>query len=373
MDFTESFNHRNWNVLQSRIYAKTADDVELALRKDKCDIDDFMALVSPTAQARMEQMAVMSRHYTQQRFGNTILFYIPLYLTNSCINHCIYCGFSHNNHIKRIILNDEQILREVEAIKKMGDFQHILLVTGENPRDAGADYIENVIRLLNPYFASISIEVQPLKEEEYRRLSEAGLNAVYCYQETYHKERYNVYHPKGMKAKFDWRLASFDRMGRAGIRKIGLGVLIGLEDWRTDAVMMAQHLRYLQKTYWKTKYSVSFPRMRPYEGNAFKPNVVMTDRELAQLIFAFRIFDHDIEIALSTREDRTFRNHLAGLGVTSLSAGSKTDPGGYAVYRNELEQWEINDNRTPTEILSDITQQGCDVVWKDWDLRLQRN
>jgi 2-iminoacetate synthase len=371
MTFTELINEYDWDAIRSRIYAKTAADVDLALNKEKRNIDDFMSLVSPAAQAFLEPMAALSRKYTLQRFGNTIQFYIPLYLTNSCVNHCVYCGFNHNNDIRRIILNDEQIMREIEAIKSIGDFQHILLVTGENPRDAGAAYIENAIRLVKPYFSSISIEVQPLKEAEYKQLSEAGLNAVYCYQETYNKAHYKRYHPKGMKSKFDWRLDGFDRMGRAGVHKIGLGVLIGLEDWRTDTTFMALHLRYLQKTYWQTKYSISFPRMRPHEGNDFQANVIMNDKELAQLIFAYRIFDHDIEIALSTREDKAFRDHITGLGITSLSAGSKTDPGGYAVYRSELEQFAVNDDRHPDEVLSSVKNQGYEVVWKDWDLRLQ--
>jgi 2-iminoacetate synthase len=369
-DFKKIINEYNWDEIQSRIYAKTPADVEIALGKNKQNIDDFMALVSPAASAYLEPMAAMSRKYTQQRFGNTIQFYIPLYLTNSCINHCVYCGFNCNNLIHRIILTDEQIMQEVEAIKKIGNFQHILLVTGENPREAGAAYIENAIRLVKPYFSSVSIEVQPLKSMEYKQLSEAGMNAVYCYQETYHKERYKVYHPKGMKSKFDWRLDAFDRMGKAGVHKIGLGVLIGLEDWRTDVTMMALHLRYLQKTYWQTKYSISFPRMRPHEG-LFQPNVIMNDKELAQLIFAFRIFDHDIEIALSTRENEKFRNNMTGLGVTSLSAGSRTDPGGYAVYTRELEQFAVNDDRSPDEVYSAVRKQGYEVVWKDWDLHLQ--
>lgn len=370
MKFTELINRYEWDDIKARIYSKTAQDVEAALARPRRDIEDFMALVSPAAQPYLEQMAALSRKYTLERFGRTIQFYIPLYLTNSCVNHCVYCGFNHNNDIKRIILTDDQIMREVEAIKAIGDFRHILLVTGENPRDAGADYIENAIRLVKPYFSSISIEVQPLATEEYARMNEAGLNAVYCYQETYNKERYKIYHPRGMKSKFHWRLDTFDRMGQAGVHKIGLGVLIGLEDWRTDAAMMALHLRYLQKTYWQTKYSVSFPRMRPHEG-AFQPNVIMQDRELAQLIFAYRIFDRDIEIALSTREDRVFRDNMTSLGVTSLSAGSKTDPGGYAVYCKELEQFVVNDDRSPDEVLEAVKRQGYEVVWKDWDLSLQ--
>lgn len=371
MEFNELINSYNWNEIKTAIYNKTFEDVEVALRKDKCSIDDFMALVSPAAQPYLEQMAVLSRRYTQQRFGKTIQFYVPLYLTNSCINHCVYCGFNHSNEIKRIILTDEQIIREVEAIQKIGNFEHVLLVTGENPRDAGADYIEHAIRLVKPYFSSISIEVQPLKEEEYRCLSGAGMNAVYCYQETYNKERYKSYHPKGMKSKFDWRIDGYERMGKAGVHKIGLGVLIGLEDWRTDVSMMALHLRYLQRKYWQTKYSVSFPRMRPHVGEGFQPNHIMTDKEFVQLIFAYRIFDHDIEIALSTREQSSLRDNLTTLGITSLSAGSKTDPGGYAVYKQELEQFSVNDARSPNEVLNAVKAQGYDVIWKDWDLSLQ--
>lgn len=371
MEFKELIDNYHWDEIKSEIYDKTSKDVEIALGKSRLNTNDFMALISPAAEPYLEHMAVLSRKYTQQRFGKTIQFYVPLYLTNSCINHCVYCGFNHGNDIKRIILTNEQILREVEAIKKIGDFQHILLVTGENPREAGAGYIENAIRLVKPYFSSISIEVQPLGQQEYKRLTEAGMNAIYCYQETYNKSRYKIYHPKGMKSKFDWRIDGFDRMGKAGVHKIGLGVLIGLEDWRTDATMMALHLRYLQKHYWQTKYSISFPRMRPHEGNDFQPNVIINDKQLAQIIFAYRIFDHDIEIALSTREDKVFRDSMTTLGITSLSAGSKTDPGGYAVYCDELEQFSVNDNRSPIEVLNSVKSQGYEVVWKDWDLSLQ--
>jgi 2-iminoacetate synthase len=372
MTFRDLLDTYPWDGVRAQILAKTPQDVERALNKSGLPaVDDFMALVSPAAKPFIERMAVMSRRYTRRRFGNVMQLYVPLYLTNSCTNHCVYCGFNRNNNIPRIILSDDQILREVEAIRQLGDFKHILLVTGENPREAGAEYIENAVRLVRPYFPSVSIEVQPLKEEAYSRLTAAGMHGVYCYQETYNRERYRVYHPKGMKSKFDWRLEGFDRMGRAGVHRIGLGVLIGLEDWRTDAAMMALHLRYLQKTYWQTGYAISFPRMRPHEGAAFRPNVVMSDGELAQLIFAFRIFDHDVELTLSTREESRFRDRMIPLGITALSAGSKTDPGGYAVYKKELEQFAINDNRHPAEVSAAIRSQGYEPVWKNWDASLQ--
>ena len=292
--------------------------------------------------------------------------YIPLYITNSCTNFCVYCGFNHDNPFQRTILTEEEIVNELHAIKKLGNFENLLIVTGENPKDAGVDYLERALKLAHPLFSNITIEVMPLKAEEYERLTHAGLHGVVCFQETYNRARYNVYHPKGMKSKFEWRLNGFDRMGQANVHKIGMGVLIGLEEWRTDVTMMARHLRYLQHHYWQTKYSVNFPRMRPSEGH-FQPNVVLEDRELAQLIFAFRIFDHDVDISISTRESAVFRDNILPLGVTSMSAGSKTEPGGYYTYPQALEQFHISDERTPAEVADAIRAKGYEPVWKDWD------
>ena len=366
MNFSEELEKYSWKDTTRQIKSKTAADVEQALGKSHLDIGDFMALISPAATRYLEPMAELSRKYTLQRFGKTVSMYIPLYITNSCTNFCVYCGFNHNNPIKRVILTEEEILNELHAIKKLGNFENLLIVTGENPRDAGVDYLEKALRLARPLFANLSIEVMPLKTEEYERLTHSGLHGVVCFQETYNRARYNVYHPKGMKSKFEWRVNGFDRMGQANVHKIGLGVLIGLEDWRTDVTMMARHLRYLQKNYWQTRYSVNFPRMRPSEGH-FQPNVVMNDRELAQLIFAFRIFDHDVDISISTRENATFRKHIIPLGATSVSAGSKTEPGGYFTYPQALEQFHISDERTPAEVAAEIQQLGYEPVWKDWD------
>jgi len=364
--FSEELEKYSWDDITRQIASKTKTDVEIALGKERLTIDDFMALISPAAAGYLEPMARLSRKYTQERFGKTISMYVPLYITNSCTNFCVYCGFNHNNPIERIILNDEEIVNECKAIRKLGPFENLLIVTGENPAKAGVDYIENALRLARPYFNNLTIEVMPLKSEDYYRLTQSGLNGVVCFQETYHKERYKVYHPKGMKSIFEWRLNGYDRMGQAGVHKIGMGVLIGLEDWRTDVTMMAIHLQYLRKHYWKTKYSVNFPRMRPSEGH-FQPNVVMSDKELAQLTFAYRIFDHDVDISFSTREAPYFRNHIATLGATSMSAGSKTEPGGYYTYPQALEQFAVSDERTPAEVEADIKKIGYEVVWKDWD------
>lgn len=364
--FSEVLDKISWDETTERIKSKTSRDVEDALGKESLNVDDFMALISPAAVPYLEPMARLSQHYTQERFGKTISMYIPLYISNACTNFCVYCGFQYKNKFKRTTLTEEQIKAECEAIRRLGPFENLLIVTGEFPSVAGVEYIERALKVARPYFNNLTIEVMPLKEADYYRLTKSGLNGVVCFQETYHRDRYKVYHPHGMKSNFEWRLNGYDRMGGAGVHKIGMGVLIGLEEWRTDVTMMAYHLRYLQKQYWRTRYSVNFPRMRPAEGH-FQPNVVMTDKELAQTTFAFRIFDHDVDISYSTREAHDFRRNMMKLGVTSMSAGSRTDPGGYATAPDALEQFHISDERTPAQVVEEIRGLGYEAVWKDWD------
>ena len=363
--FSEELKKYDWDDITRRIASKGKGDVEAALRKPHPSLDDFMALISPVASDYIEEMASMSRYYTQQRFGKTMSMYIPMYITNSCTNACVYCGFNRHNKFERVILTPEQIEQECRAIKELAPFDNLLIVTGENPYAAGVPYIEKALKVCRPYFNNLTIEVMPLSEEDYSRLVKAGLYGVVCFQETYHRENYKKYHPSGMKSDFEWRVNGFDRMGAAGMHKIGMGVLIGLEDWRTDVTMMAIHLQYLRKKYWKTRYSVNFPRMRPSEGG-FQPNVVINDRELAQLIFAFRLFDHDVDISISTRETPYFRENIASLGATSMSAGSKTEPGGYFTYPQALEQFSVSDERSPQEVAESLRKIGYEPVWKDW-------
>lgn len=363
--FKHLFDTLNWDDTRESIYAKTAVDVERALHARKRTLEDFKALISPAAAPYLEQMAQLSHALTQKRFGKTIQLYIPLYLSNECTNICTYCGFSLDNKVRRRTLSDREILQEAEALKQMG-YEHVLLVTGEANQTVHVPYFENVLRLLRPHFAQVSMEVQPLDEEDYGKLIPLGLHAVLVYQETYHREDYRKHHPKGKKANFTYRLETPDRLGRAGIHKMGLGVLIGLEDWRTDSFFTALHLHYLERTYWQTKYSLSFPRLRPFSGG-LEPKVEMSDRELVQLICAYRIWNEEVEISLSTRESEKFRNHCVKLGITSISAGSKTNPGGYTVEPESLEQFEISDERSPSEIAAMIRANGYEPVWKDWD------
>ena len=366
--FSEVLEKIDWDATTEAIYAKSDADVRRALAKNHLDVEDFMALISPAAEPYLETMAQLSYRYTRERFGNTMQIFIPLYITNSCTNSCVYCGFHVSNPMKRTILTEEEMVNEYKAIKKLGPFENLLIVTGENPVKAGVPYIARSLDLARPYFSNLKIEVMPLSVEEYEELTHHGMNGVICFQETYHKANYNIYHPRGMKANFEWRVNGFDRMGQAGVHSIGMGVLVGLEkEWRTDITMMAHHLRYLQKHYWKTKYSFNFPRMRPSENGGFQPNVVMSDRELAQVTCATRIFDHDVDISYSTRESASFRNHMARLGVTTMSAESKTDPGGYYSYPQALEQFHVSDERKTGEVAAALRALGIEPVWKDWD------
>lgn len=366
--FSDELEKIDWDETTRKIMSKTDTDVRRALTKSHCDVEDFMAMLSPAAEPYLEQMAQLSKKYTEERFGNTMSMFIPLYITNSCSNSCVYCGFHVSNPMPRVILTPEQIENEYKAIKEIAPFENILLVTGENPAKAGVPYLAKALDIAKKYFSNLKIEVMPLAAEEYAELREHGLNGVICFQETYHKANYNIYHPRGMKSKFEWRVNGFDRMGQAGVHSIGMGVLIGLEkEWRTDITMMAYHLRYLQKKYWRTKYSVNFPRMRPAQNEGFHPNCYMTDKQLAQATFAMRIFDHDVDISYSTREPAFIRNNMAMLGVTTMSAESRVNPGGYHTYPQALEQFTVSDNRKVGDIIASLKAVGREPVWKDWD------
>lgn len=367
MAFLDTFHHLSWGASKASIEEKTAADVERALCRPtgQLSLDDFQALIAPAAGQYLEEMARLSHLRTVERFGYTQQLYAPVYLSNVCSNVCTYCGFSATNRIARKTLNEEEIIRELEAVKALG-MDHVLFVTGEANARVGVPYFQKALELARERFSNISLEVQPLDQEAYATLIESGLSAVLVYQETYHRKAYAQYHLRGMKQNFDYRLETPDRLGRAGMKKIGLGALYGLEDWRTDSFFVAAHLRYMEKTYWKTKYSISFPRLRPHEGE-FQPVSPMSDQDLVQLICAYRLFSPEVELSLSTRESERFRDHAFLLGITTMSAGSKTNPGGYAVAPETLEQFEISDDRDPGTVASMLRERGYEVVWKDWD------
>ncbi len=367
-DVIEQYNWDDTIRLSERATVKDVNNIIAKVSQSKKSLtpDELAVLISPAALQRIEEIARLSNHLTSERFGKTISLYIPMYVGNACTNKCVYCGFNHDNPFERTILSMTQIEEECKAIKQLGSFENLLIVSGEYPALCGVDYIENVLQTCRKYFHNLTIEVQPLRSSDYLRLTKSGLNGVVCFQETYNRKAYKKYHPQGMKTHFDWRLNGYDRMGEAGIHKIGLGALLGLENWRAETVYMARHLRYLQKKYWKSRFSINFPRMRPSESG-FQPNYEISDKEFVLLLSAFRLFDHDADISISTREKASFRDNILPLGVTSMSAGSRTDPGGYAVETDSLEQFEISDERSPKTVEKAIKLHGYYPVWKDWD------
>jgi 2-iminoacetate synthase len=364
MSFRQTYDTFNWYDIHSRILEQTEEDVKRVLQKSEPrDHYDFLSLISPAAEKFLPEMMAQSRELTQKRFGKRIRIYAPLYLSNYCYNNCVYCGFRYENTLERVRLTDQQIMKEITVLNSMG-IDHLLLVTGESNKMAGVDYLRHALQLLRPYFVNLSVEVQPLREEEYRILEQEGLGRVYVYQETYHRDHYRDYHPKGMKSHFYYRLETPDRIARAGIDRIGLGILIGLEDWRTDAFFTAMHAAYLNETY-GTTCSISFPRLRPAVG-IMPPRVTITEEQLMQMICAYRLFSGDLELSLSTRESAAFRDKALFNGITSMSAGSKTNPGGYATYHEEsLEQFEIADHRSVEEFCAMLHKNGYEPVWSD--------
>ncbi|MCF7506998.1 2-iminoacetate synthase ThiH [Vibrio sp. L3-7] len=369
MTFVDRFKQLNWDDIGMSIFSKTAADVERALSKPKRDLEDFKALISPAAEPYLEQMAQQSLALTRKRFGNTMSLYIPLYLSNLCANACTYCGFSMENRIKRRTLTLDEIDAESAAIKKM-KFDSVLLVTGEHETKVGMNYFRQVLPNIKKQFNYLAMEVQPLDQHDYAELKTLGLDAVMVYQETYQPRTYAEHHLRGNKMDFEYRLETPDRLAKAGIDKIGIGALIGLEDWRTDCFFVAAHLDYLERTYWQTRYSISFPRLRPCEGGdsngGLQPKSIMNDKQLVQLICAYRLLNPEVELSLSTRESATFRDNVLPLGITSMSAASKTQPGGYASGEEELEQFEISDERSAADVESMIRKRGFDPVWRDW-------
>jgi 2-iminoacetate synthase len=366
MNFIDTWARHDFGDVARRVASRTPADVRRALGRARgsLDMDDFAALLSPAAVPHLEDMAQAARQATVERFGRTMRLFAPLYLSNACANVCTYCGFSAHNKIRRKVLSEAEILAEAGALRAHG-FDSVLLVTGETTR-VGRDYLANALRLLRPHFSGLWIEVQPLPEEDYAALAEEGLSAVLVYQETYDPAAYARHHLSGTKADIAWRLGTPDRLGRAGVKRVGLGALYGLSDWRADAWFTGLHLRHVETVHWRTKTSVSFPRLRPHEG-ADIPVTPFGERDLVQAACAFRLLSPGAELSLSTRESEAFRNQAFRLGFTSMSAGSRTNPGGYASEPESLEQFEIDDARSPAQVAAFLRSQGYEPVWKDWD------
>ncbi|MCU0848785.1 MAG: 2-iminoacetate synthase ThiH [Spirochaetes bacterium] len=363
--FLDSVKNYSWGAVSERILSSTEDDVLRALRNGAADAEGIRALLSPAAGKYLDIMSALSAKITRARFGNTVQLYAPLYISNECSNRCLYCGFNADNDIKRVTLNEEQIREEARALHEKG-FRHVLLLTGEDTRAVPAGSLRDAVEAMHSVFASVSIEVYPMDAEGYRSMTESGADGLTLYQETYNRGTYSAMHPSGKKSDYEWRLDAPDRGGMAGFRRIGIGALLGLSDWRTDSFFTALHALYLSKKYWKTQVLVSFPRIRNAPGG-FSPPAEVADRDLAQLICAMRIILPDAGLVLSTREPARLRDRLVPLGITSMSAGSKTSPGGYSDTGLADGQFSVEDTRSPEEITAMLKKSGLDPVWKDWD------
>lgn len=344
-------------------------DVERALSEPagSYNLEKLVTLVSPAAEDYLEQMAQLAHQLTIQRFGRTIRLYAPLYLSNYCTNSCRYCGFNRQHKFDRTRLTIDRALEDAEVIASEG-FRDILLVSSEDRKFITVDYLAELAGKLRSRFSSISMEIYQMSETEYAELFKAGIEGVTLYQETYDRRSYRYYHPGGPKADYDDRLNAPDRIAAAGMRQIGLGVLLGLTDWRTETLALAEHAHYLIKRYWQSYVSFSFPRLRPaheVEGSQF--GHLLSDKNLVQMITALRLCFADLGMVLSTREGAGLRDRLIKLGITKMSAGSKTNPGGYSGQSGTIEQFEVNDNRSPAEVAAVIKQAGFEPVWKDWD------
>jgi 2-iminoacetate synthase len=398
VSFVAEFNSLPLESLVKRSLSAGSPAVRESLAKTKLSLADFAHLISPASAELLETMGRRAHTMTQQRFGKVIRMFAPLYLSNECINNCQYCGFSRDNPILRVTLSLDEVRQEAQALREQG-FRNILLVAGEHPKFVSNDYLRGCIAALHPDWPGISLEVGPMEMVDYRPLVAAGADGLVVYQETYDRRVYADMHTAGPKRNFDWRLETPERAYAAGFRRLGISPLYGLADWRYEALSVAAHADYLLRNCWKAALTISTVRIRPCAGE-FQPLTYMSDRDLAQLICAVRLMFPDVGIVLSTRELPKLRDGLIPLGVTLMSAGSHTEPGGYTgagkekIHHTErgrivelasgssewapqqnhatnaTGQFQIADERSSQEVAELIRKLGYEPVWKDWDAAL---
>jgi 2-iminoacetate synthase len=396
VSFVTEFNKLPLAALVQRSLTASTEAARASVDRARLSLEDFAHLISPAGAGLLELLSRRSQQMTQQRFGKVIRLFAPLYLSNECINSCQYCGFSRDNPILRVTLTPEEVQREARALLGQG-FRNVLLVSGEHPKFVSTDYMARCVGLLHEEVPSISLEVGPMETEDYRPLVRAGAEGLVVYQETYDRAVYAAMHTAGPKKNFDWRMETPERAYAAGFRRIGIGALYGLGDWRLEAISVAAHTAYLLRNCWKAQLTVSLPRLRPCAGE-FQPLTHLSDCELVQLVCAFRLMFPDVGLVLSTRESPKLRNGLIPLGITLMSAGSHTEPGGYTGAGKEklhhtehgrivelgasewatpdhrpvtaTSQFQIADERPPHEVADLIRRLGYEPVWKDWDTAL---
>jgi len=398
VSFVTEFDKLPLAALVQRSLTASTQAARASLGKPELSLDDFAHLISPAGAELLEPLSRRSQRMTQQRFGKVVRLFAPLYLSNECINSCQYCGFSRDNPILRVTLAPEEVRCEARALLGQG-FRNILLVAGEHPKFVSTDYMSRCVRLLHEEVPSLSLEVGPMETDEYRPLVQAGAEGLVVYQETYDRSVYATMHTAGPKRNFEWRAETPERAYAAGFRRIGIGALYGLGDWRLEALSVAAHAAYLLRNCWKAQLTISLPRLRPCAGE-FQPLTHLSDHELVQLVCAFRLLFPDVGLVLSTREPAKLRNGLIPLGITLISARSHTEPGGYTGAgkdnlhqtvrgkivelasgasewapqpnraTNATGQFNIADERSAGEVAELIRKLGYEPVWKDWDAAL---
>ncbi|QGU00676.1 2-iminoacetate synthase (ThiH) [Candidatus Syntrophocurvum alkaliphilum] len=364
MSFYEYYS--NYKNIEHEAFFKnlTEADILRTISKSKISELEFLALLSPLAANYLEDMARRAHQASLQHFGKTVLLYTPMYLANHCTNHCSYCTFSVANNISRHKLSLEEIDKEAKTISATG-LKHILVLTGESRKDTPVSYITEAVKILKKYFDSISIEIYPLTEEEYKQLIDAGVDGLTIYQEVYNEKIYDQVHISGPKKDYHFRLDAPERACKAKIRSVNIGALLGLNDWRKEAFTTGLHANYLQSTYMDVETSVSLPRLRPHKGS-FEQVVHVSDKDLVQIMLALKIFMPYLGITISTREKQELRNHLIPLGVTKMSAGVSTEVGGHSSCIDGDGQFEISDTRSVDEIRDAIRERGFQPVFKNW-------
>lgn len=365
------------DLVRRSLEADERDVAALARRGRAPTIEDFAMLLAPAAESHLEALCGHSQRLTQKHFGKVIRLFAPLYLSNECVNICRYCGFSRNNPIPRITLSAEQVESEARLLARHG-FRSLLLVAGEHPKFVSNGYVAECVERLLPLFPSVALELGPLETPDYLPMVAAGCEGLVVYQETYHEPTYREVHAAGPKKDYAWRMDTPERGYAAGFRRLGIGALFGLYDWRYEAIATAAHARHLLRHCWKAQVTISLPRIRPAAGG-FVPRGLMTDRQLALLIAAIRLFLPHVGIVLSTRESPKLRDGLMLIGVTNMSAGSSTEPGGYSYFDETTftparaqpgEQFHIADERPPEAVAGVIRRHGYEPVWKDFDRSL---
>lgn len=351
----------------------TAKDVKAALEHEICTIEDFKALLSPPAEPFLEQMAQKARTETGKHFGNTVYMFTPLYIANYCENYCVYCGFNCYNHIKRMKLSMEQIEHEMKIIADSG-MEEILILTGESRAQSDVEYIGEACKLASKYFRMVGLEIYPVNTDEYRYLHECGADYVTVFQETYNSDKYETLHLLGHKRVWPYRFDAQERALMGGMRGVAFSALLGLSDFRKDALASALHVYYLQRKYPHAEMSLSCPRLRPIINNDKINPLDVHEKQLCQVICAYRIFLPFVGITVSSRESASFRNGIVKIAATKVSAGVSTGIGDHeSKYTGKEsdsiegdEQFEINDDRSFEKMYRDISDEGLQPVLNDY-------